>query len=211
MAKDNKMKKKIKILIILLVIILILMIPIKVRYKDGGTIEYRAILYKVIIWHKLSDKYSSGYKTGTEFHFFPNNFYSLDYYDDVIPPTLYLKAEGTNKKLKANTGSYCWAKEINIKKKSICADSIDPTEMNYLDFLSLSKNQKITYESIEGKINKIELYQANGNTFEKIKYTSDYYNNFISIPNTIGEYIMVLSFTSSNGNVWYSFKIKIND
>lgn len=74
---------KIKLLIIVTITILvILLFPIRTIYKDGGTKVYSAILYKVIVWNEVNDNYESGYKTGTEFHFFPNNFKSIDYYRD---------------------------------------------------------------------------------------------------------------------------------
>jgi len=72
-AQEVKMKKKCKILLIILFIICL--IPIPTFYKDGGTVEYSAILYKIIDWNQLEGK------QGTELHIFPTNFHSLDYYD----------------------------------------------------------------------------------------------------------------------------------
>ena len=40
------MRKKIFI-VILIIIILVLFVPLKFRLSDGGTVEYKAILYKV--------------------------------------------------------------------------------------------------------------------------------------------------------------------
>ena len=45
------MKKKMKIFLFLT--ILILLFPIKMQLKDGGTVQYRALLYKVSKVHKL--------------------------------------------------------------------------------------------------------------------------------------------------------------
>ena len=72
-ALEVKMKKKYKILLIILFIICL--IPIPTFYKDGGTVTYSAILYKIINWNQLDGK------QGTELHIFPTNFHSLDYYD----------------------------------------------------------------------------------------------------------------------------------
>ena len=47
------MKKKAIILIFVLLAV-ILLVPIPLRLKDGGTIEYRAILYKVSDVHSLA-------------------------------------------------------------------------------------------------------------------------------------------------------------
>ena len=54
---------------------IICLIPIPVYYKDGGTVTYSAIFYKIIKWNQLDGKQS------TDFHIFPTNFHSLDYYD----------------------------------------------------------------------------------------------------------------------------------
>lgn len=57
------MSKKIRKIIIIVLAILFLF-PIPIRYKDGGTVKYQAILYSVTDYHSLSlDK---GYDTGIE-------------------------------------------------------------------------------------------------------------------------------------------------
>ena len=58
------MKKRIFILIIALVVLLT---PIPFRLKDGGTVEYTAILYKVTKRHAMTFKGDvDGYEIGTE-------------------------------------------------------------------------------------------------------------------------------------------------
>ncbi|MEG0913560.1 MAG: hypothetical protein RSD35_06930 [Oscillospiraceae bacterium] len=47
------MKKKI-ITVIIIVIALILLIPIPMRLKDGGTVEYKSLLYKISDVHSLA-------------------------------------------------------------------------------------------------------------------------------------------------------------
>ena len=46
------MKKKI-LIVVIIVIILILLFPIRIQLRDGGTVEYKALLYKVSKVHKL--------------------------------------------------------------------------------------------------------------------------------------------------------------
>ncbi len=46
------MKKKILFLAVALVLILLL-IPVRVRYEDGGSVGYRAVLYEVIRLHEF--------------------------------------------------------------------------------------------------------------------------------------------------------------
>lgn len=47
------MKKKVKIILIV-IILLISLFPISSQLKDGGTIEYKALLYKVSKVHSLA-------------------------------------------------------------------------------------------------------------------------------------------------------------
>ena len=57
------MKKKI-IRITIIIIALILLFPIPLRYKDGGTVKYQALLYSITDYHALSGV--DGYDTGIE-------------------------------------------------------------------------------------------------------------------------------------------------
>ena len=54
------MKKKIFIVIIALILIF----PIPFRLKDGGSIEYRALLYTITKYHKLSANLNEMYING---------------------------------------------------------------------------------------------------------------------------------------------------
>lgn len=49
----NKKKKIITIIILLFVFSLM---PVTIHYKDGGTVEYRAVLYQVIQWQSINIK-----------------------------------------------------------------------------------------------------------------------------------------------------------
>lgn len=55
------MKKK--IIIIICVILVIMLIPVRLQLKDGGTVEYKSILYKVSKVHRTID---NGFDIGTE-------------------------------------------------------------------------------------------------------------------------------------------------
>lgn len=57
------MKKKIIILVII-VVLLILLVPIRMHLKDGGTIEYKALLYKISKVHRLNFDSETGYEDG---------------------------------------------------------------------------------------------------------------------------------------------------
>lgn len=57
------MKRKV-IVGIIIVLLIVLLIPLPLRYKDGGTVEYRAVLYSVTNYHSL--KAEEGYYTGIQ-------------------------------------------------------------------------------------------------------------------------------------------------
>ncbi len=53
-----------KLIAVIIIFILFLLIPIQVRLKDGGSLEYKAILYKITKYHKSDFEYELGYKKG---------------------------------------------------------------------------------------------------------------------------------------------------
>lgn len=57
-------------LIAIIVMALILLFPLKLRYKDGGTLKYQAILYSVTKWHAISNSGPEFYYVGTEVKIF---------------------------------------------------------------------------------------------------------------------------------------------
>lgn len=75
------MKKRF-IIISVIVLLVILLFPIKQRLKDGGTIEYNAVLYSVIKEHSITvseqGEGEMGYNVGTRIRIF---FFEV--YNDV--------------------------------------------------------------------------------------------------------------------------------
>ena len=60
------MKKKKIIIIVAIVVFILMLIPIPNRLKDGGSVEYNAVLYQYTKIHRLSEKSSTGYEDGWE-------------------------------------------------------------------------------------------------------------------------------------------------
>ena len=58
------MRNKKMLLIILVVIFIIMLIPIPNRIKDGGSVEYNALLYQYTKIHRLNEKSVTGYEDG---------------------------------------------------------------------------------------------------------------------------------------------------
>jgi len=73
-------KKKNRLITLIIILVSVLIFPIPVVYRDGGTRTYTAFLYRIIIWNQLDIESETGYRTGMEFYFFPNNFKSLNDY-----------------------------------------------------------------------------------------------------------------------------------
>ena len=60
--KEKIMKKKI-LLAGIIIVLLILLVPIPFKMKDGGTVEYRALLYTVTNYHRTTlEGYQDGLK-----------------------------------------------------------------------------------------------------------------------------------------------------
>ena len=57
------MKKK-KIIIVIMVALLILLLPIPFKLKDGGTVEWKSLIYKISKVHKLNIDSETGYEDG---------------------------------------------------------------------------------------------------------------------------------------------------
>lgn len=72
------MKKKKWIPIVITVLLAILVIPIPTGvYRDGGTREYTALTYKIVVWNRLGTVEENVYHK-TRVYFFPDNFKSID-------------------------------------------------------------------------------------------------------------------------------------
>lgn len=52
-------KKKLKIIVPVLILLIVLCVPEPRHYKDGGTVEYHALLYQVIRWHAFLNEGAS--------------------------------------------------------------------------------------------------------------------------------------------------------
>lgn len=60
------MEKKKICLIVGLVLVSLMLIPIPMKLKDGGSVEYKALLYKYTKVHRMSEQSATGYEDGWE-------------------------------------------------------------------------------------------------------------------------------------------------
>lgn len=71
------MKKKNIVIIIVILLLIILLFPIQInRLNDGGTVEYRTLLYSINKYHRLDENIDDGYIDGIEIKVFGKKIYS---------------------------------------------------------------------------------------------------------------------------------------
>ena len=64
--KSARKKRIVRTLVFALVLVFLgMLVPRAYRYKDGGTVEYKAVLYSVIKWHAFREYYDDGYLGGS--------------------------------------------------------------------------------------------------------------------------------------------------
>ena len=76
------MNKKRWITVIAVVLLLaLLLIPVKIQYRDGGTVQYKAMTYSVIRWVVFDpDTHEKSYTT--KVYFIPDNFKDINELED---------------------------------------------------------------------------------------------------------------------------------
>ena len=97
--ENNKRKSKKYITVIALIIIIaIILIPNPRYLNDGGTVEYKALLYNVTKLHKISEYSPTGYDVGTKIEIL-----GIEVYNDIIinvPPIEVNKIENVSMTIK---------------------------------------------------------------------------------------------------------------
>ncbi len=69
------MKRKI-IIVGTIILALILFVPTTNHLKDGGTVEYQALTYKISKVHRMAESSVNGYETGTTIEIFGIEVYN---------------------------------------------------------------------------------------------------------------------------------------
>lgn len=60
------LKRKYAAIVIAAIMLLVLLFPVRIQYKDGGSVEYKAILYSVMKKHSCTDENGvPGFHVGT--------------------------------------------------------------------------------------------------------------------------------------------------
>lgn len=151
------MKKKI-LIIIIIILVLILLVPIPFHLKDGGSIEYKALLYTITKYHRLDSNSETGYKDGIGV--------------EILGMKLYNNMEDTNLE-NNNMSSTIKAVIVKVNENNLLAMGMENGSELYSVGLSnikdieFKKDQEIliyfdgnvmeTYPAQLGNIGKIEI------------------------------------------------------
>ena len=155
------MKNKV-ILIIVVLIAIILLFPIPMRLKDGGSIEYSALLYKVTKYHRLAPmETESGYIDGIGIEIlgveiFNNTDKIAKSYEQTVENTTlpYIPdgkdvSDGSEGKIPANE------KEYNRDPKNVTIEVLEDTITNKsLEILITDNNEDYFGWGVDFKIQK---------------------------------------------------------
>ncbi|MCR5718349.1 MAG: hypothetical protein K6F80_04860 [Oscillospiraceae bacterium] len=69
MRTQTDKKTRTKTVVFLILLLLMMLIPMRIQMKDGGTVDYKAMLYSVRKWHALTvEDHRTGVLTGTQVH-----------------------------------------------------------------------------------------------------------------------------------------------
>ena len=192
------MKKKKIIIIAAIVIFIIMLIPIKDRLYDGGSTEYKAILYKYTKIHRLSENSYTGYEDGWELKILGKqvggeiNTYVLAEHKISI--------KSNDKIIEAATGSFCY-------KSGSCIDKVDFQDFKY-DVIKSYYNNKLYIENLDGAIKTIKLFDYSSKEFTdtKVEFTDEY----IVTPSISGPFIVKINAIYEGKSIEYYFMMNIS-
>ena len=192
------MKKKKIIIITVIVIFVLMLIPIKDRLYDGGSTEYKAILYKYTKIHRISQASSTGYEDGWELKILgiqvggEINTYVLAEHKISI--------KSNDKIIDANTGSFCY-------KNGSCIDKIDFQDFTY-DVIKSYYNNKLYIDNLDGTIKSIELFDYSSKKFTDTKV--EFTNEYIITPSISGPFIVKINAIYEGKSIEYYFMTNIS-
>ena len=199
------MKKK--IIIIVIVLLLILFVPIRIKHKDGGTVEYRALTYRIFKWNKLNP--DGSYYVSKDIYIFPNNFHEFEYYEPIVTPNVVISYN--EESIDANVYAYNWSKLSGEEIRYDVSDgSID--EVEFTTSLNVESNATLKFESEYG-IEEVEysLYNDSGEEL----YNGLYYDQItqtLTLPNLeYGDYIVKFKLYNEEDYAMYTFKMTVNN
>lgn len=200
---------------IIIGILLILFVPIKFQYRDGGSVEYRAIAYRFFKWNKLMD--DGNYYNAENLHWFPNNFNSLEYYEPIHSPLVTVSTN--NQEVTCTKGMFQWSKTVDGENIMLIADVFtSAVHWNYNDMLTITDDNivKINTPYYISNVKYTEYKEEYINDdfdyvrpdFLDINYDSQ--NKTVALSNLeTGTYIITFTIHNDKDYADYAFKVNI--
>ena len=188
------MKKK--IWIVILVVILFLVVPIPNQYKDGGTKDYRALIYRVIKWDRLLDlehldldypEFKDGCFHKTSIYWFPENFKNLDQlYNEEVQEILsregyidYLVLVNKENKLPDD-----WEDKLEtVTIKNSLGDDVEVEKRSYEAYSKLREDlaSEGIFVELDSARRSVAAQQQIWDDFT-VKYGEDYTKRYVAVP-----------------------------
>ncbi len=135
---------------VIIVIVIIMLIPIPRKLKDGGSIEYNAILYQVTKVHRLSEKTKTGYEDGWIIKLFGIEIYSkVDVEIEASNKEEFkeTEVEGISMALKENTltktGATIIIKESNVKGTHVYGQEFELQAKENDKWIEVKRTEKV--------------------------------------------------------------------
>ncbi len=172
------MKKK--IIIVTIVIFIIMLIPFPRQLKDGGSLEYRAVLYNITKIHRLNIQSTNGYEDGWKIEILGIVFYERYTYDEIEKNQI---LETVNDKIinyisnNQNNISNLAYNYVDFQKQVVVVGLVDNSQNHQEDFISKVFSDCCNSPSINYlKDNSIIEFKETKDTFEAeiIVATEDY-------------------------------------
>ncbi len=198
MMINNKNIKKLFI-VASIIILIFLLIPIRYVLKDGGTIVYQSLLYKITNYHRLDGMYESGYVVGIQIDFLGFTIYKNIKKDDTIINHKY--TINTSKTKNCNGQPELYYKMLDKDIYTYCLDSIiidnGNEQIELKDYLEKNSN---ALEEIINSLTKVEVYKDGGTIVYKDMMTSNFTKNGL----TVVKCHRMLNDNSSNKDIYFN-------
>ncbi len=172
--KKGEKKKNKKINFIVVIILILALIPIPMKLKDGGSVEYKAILYEVTKYHTINTESTKGYDDGLKI-----KILGLTIYDKI---NTYIETENNDDENKYENSKDCC-------ENCICGDTIELLKKVETAWTLTEINSKGEYQYIKDSFinfhgtgkNKFAFFK--GDKEVKGEFTINKNNEIILIPN----------------------------
>lgn len=177
---NNKNTKKL-IIVASIIILILLLVPIRYVLKDGGTIVYQSLIYKITSYHSLDERYESGYLEGTEFELL-----GFSIYKNIKKPDAaiidYKYTIDTIKTRNCTNEPKLYHKMPDKNIYTYCLDNIiidtGSERIELKDYIEKNSN---VVEEIINTLTSVEIYKDGGTTVYRDMEPSEFTKNGLTV------------------------------